>query len=81
MVISWKFAQGPGAQFAFFVLGGKLGHQLVLRSLVYKPTNMQPTVSVQVIRFAEVETNVKNTRYFIPSDFFWDDYFGIYLQV
>jgi hypothetical protein len=30
MVISWKFAQGPGAQFAFFVLGSHLGHRLAL---------------------------------------------------
>ncbi len=33
MVISWEFAQGLGAQFAFFVLGSHyLGHRLALRT-------------------------------------------------
>jgi hypothetical protein len=32
MVISWKFTQGPEAQFAFFLLGGHFGHRLALRT-------------------------------------------------
>jgi hypothetical protein len=32
MVTSWKFAQGPGVQFAFFVLGSHSGHRLALRT-------------------------------------------------
>jgi hypothetical protein len=34
MVISWKFAQTPGAQFAFFVLGS---HRLALRTFFFLP--------------------------------------------
>jgi hypothetical protein len=37
MVISWKFAQGPGAQFAFFVLGSHLSHRLALRTFFFLP--------------------------------------------
>jgi hypothetical protein len=36
MVNTWKFAQGQ-AQFAFFVLGNKMGHQLALRSFFFLP--------------------------------------------
>jgi hypothetical protein len=32
MVIFWRFAQGPGAQFAFFVLGSHLYPRLELRT-------------------------------------------------
>ncbi len=32
MVISWEIGRGRGAPFAFFVLGGHLGHRLALRT-------------------------------------------------
>jgi hypothetical protein len=32
MLISWEFAQGWGAQFAFFEPGGHLGHRRALRT-------------------------------------------------
>jgi hypothetical protein len=35
MVISWKFAQGPGAQFAFFLLGHHFCLRLTLRTFFF----------------------------------------------
>ena len=35
MVISWKFAQGPGAQFAFFLLGHHFCLRLTLRTIFF----------------------------------------------
>jgi hypothetical protein len=35
MVISWKFAQGPGAQFAFFLLGHHFCLRLTLRTFYF----------------------------------------------
>lgn len=35
MVISWKFAQGPGAQFAFFLLGHHFRLRLTLRTFFF----------------------------------------------
>jgi hypothetical protein len=35
MVISWKFAQGPGAQFAFFLLGHHFCLRLTLRTFSF----------------------------------------------
>ena len=35
LVISWKFAQGPGAQFAFFLLGHHFCLRLTLRTFFF----------------------------------------------